>query len=53
MLCATSTELYKNTLKGLEHENPGEAQSVCDALAMLRLIVGYKPQHVPKVSWGW
>lgn len=46
-------DFYKNTLKGLERENPGEAQSVCDALSMLRLIVGYKPQHVPKVSWGW
>ena len=26
-------DFYKNVLKGMEHENPGEAQSVCDALA--------------------
>ena len=43
-------DYYKHVLKGVEDDNPGEAQSVKEALAMLRLIVGYKPSHVPKVS---
>merc|ERR1712194_675191 len=45
-------DFYKHVLKGVEDDNPGEAQSVKDALAMLRLIVGYKPTHVPKVSYS-
>ena len=42
-------DFYKHSLKGVEHDNPAEAQSVKDALAMLRLIVGYQATHVPKV----
>ena len=42
-------DFYNHVLKGVEHDNPAEAQSVKDALAMLRLIVGYQATHVPKV----
>ena len=43
-------DFYKHVLEGTDTENPGWDSFVVDVLSMLRLVIGYKPTHVPKVS---
>ena len=43
-------DFYKHVLEGTGTENPGWDSFVVDVLSMLRLVIGYKPTHVPKVS---
>ena len=43
-------DFYKHVLEGTDTENPTRDSFVVDVLSMLRLVIGYKPTHVPKVS---
>ena len=44
-------DTYSFFLKGTSFNNPGHHDRINEVLCMLRLIVGYKAKHVPKVRW--